>query len=58
MAQTLFCEKDRQTATQPLGGGTGLPLSLTSPKKNTKKAQEPPNPNLGAYLSRSCTKYK
>jgi hypothetical protein len=49
--------------------GTGLPLSLTSPKKNTKKAQEPPNPKIGAKLSGipvepelhqiavNCTKY-
>jgi primary-amine oxidase len=41
----------RSTARQPLGGGTGLPLSLTSPKKNTKKAQAPPNPKTGANAS-------
>jgi hypothetical protein len=60
MGQSLFCEKDREVRSSraivlpwPLGGGTRLSLSLTSPKKNTKKAQEAPNPNIGANLSRT-----
>jgi hypothetical protein len=33
-------------------------FALTVPKKNTKKAQEPPNPKTRANASPSLAKYK
>jgi hypothetical protein len=48
----------RPAVWQRLGGGTVLPLSLTSTKKNTDKTQEAPNSKTGAKMSRSCTKLR
>jgi hypothetical protein len=54
--QLIYCANF--PASQSLGGGTRLPLSLTSPKKITRKAQEAPKPNIGANASRSLTKLR
>jgi hypothetical protein len=55
-ATNLLCQFPRQAAAGRRG--TLFPLSLTSPNKITKKAQEPPNPKTGAKMSRSCAKLR